>query len=1060
MIPVAYEALCPHCHGDLRGEEIEEGHCQVTHRPLHDAYKRGEEGEFEDFFRRIVGEPRELQRFWMRRLLMGESFTAVAPTGIGKTTFGLAYALFNALRGRRSYLIVPTTVLVDQCIQTLREFCGRLGVKLGLNDEGEVSAAYYHTGMGRGERKRFEEALRRAGILITTSQFLSRNFHLLEDLDFDFIFIDDVDAILKASRNVERVLRLLGLERNGDEWSGKPRGVLMVSTATARRGRAARLFREVLGLDIGSSTYTLRNIEDYVAGAPNIGEVKRILRTLGRGCLLYARTIEEARKFQEQLSDEFRVGLVVSGDQGDLERFQRGELDHLIGTAHFYGLLVRGLDLPELVRYVIFLGAPIQRVRIEELTPRMVKILAIIMREDEEIRRYIGRIWDIERRPAELEELRSLIAERLREGRVEDIVYREGEVIFPDLRTYIQGSGRASRLTAWGLTKGVSILFEEDAEILEAFKRRGEYYDIDFKPLSEADLEALSREIDESRRRGVEVSIRPALFIVESPTKAKQIARFFGRPSVRVMEDLIVYEVATERYILLIAASLGHIVDLSTDRGFHGVEVDGGFRPIYSTIKRCRDCGYQFTRDSDHCPKCGGGNLDDSRGRIEALRRLAYEAGLAIIGTDPDAEGEKIAWDIANLLRGLSEVRRAEFHEVTPRAIREALRGLREIDERLVRAQIVRRIEDRWIGFTLSQRLWDAFNKRGISAGRVQTPVLRWIIEQGERYRRRRRVAYAPELAITLEGVEGDEVEVEIKLLEERHEARSPLPPYTTDEMLRDANRLLRMSSSTAMKLAQELFERGLITYHRTDSTRVSDVGLNVAKSYLGSDFRGRTWSLGEEGAHECIRPTRPWDRETLRRMIYEGVLRVEGLTAKHLALYDLIFRRFMASQAPEIEVYVKRYLIKYSDRSLTEERVLRAEGRAIQLYRSVKVDRELPLGRMRVHIEWRLIPEGYPYTQADVIRLMRERSIGRPSTYASILQKLFDRGYIYERRRWLLSTKLGKAVCQYLDTHYGQFVSEDRTRRLLEKMDSIERGEANYIDVLTELYNEVKTIA
>ena len=246
-------------------------------------------------------------------------------------------------------------------------------------------------------------------------------------------------------------------------------------------------------------------------------------------------------------------------------------------------------------------------------------------------------------------------------------------------------------------------------------------------------------------------------------------------------------------------------------------------------------------------------------------------------------------------------------------------------------------------------------------------------------------MAYAPELSITLEGGEGDEVEVEITLLEERHEARSPPPPYTTDEMLRDANRLLRMSSSTAMKLAQELFKRGLITYHRTDSTRVSDVGLNVAKSYLGSDFRGRTWSLGGEGAHECIRPTQPWDRETLRRMIYEGVLRVEGLTARHLALYDL-FRRFMASQAPEIEVYVKRYLIKYSDRSLTEERVLRAEGRAIQLYRSIKVDRELPLGRRRVHIEWRLIPEGYPYTQADVIRLMRERSIGRPSTYASIL--------------------------------------------------------------------------
>jgi len=1059
MIPVAYQGLCPSCHGDLRETEIEEGRCQVTHRPLHEAYKRAGEGEFEEFFRRIIGEPRELQRFWMRRLLMGESFTAVAPTGIGKTTFGLAYALFNALRGRRSYLIVPTTVLVDQCIRNLREFCERLGVSLALNDEGEVSAAYYHTGMGRGERRRFEEALRGAEILITTSQFLSRNFHLLEDLEFDFIFIDDVDAILKTSRNVERVLRLMGFEKRGEEWIGEPKGVLMVSTATAKRGRAARLFRDLLGLDIGSSTPTLRNIEDYIAGAPDIGEIKRILRILGRGCLIYTRTIEEAKRIREQLSDEFRVGLVVSGEGRDLQLFQRGELDHLIGTAHFYGLLVRGLDLPELVRYVIFIGAPIHRVRVEELTARMVKTLAVILREDAEIGRYIGRIWDIERRPAELERLRRLIAERLREGRVEDIVYREGEVIFPDLRTYIQGSGRASRLTAWGLTKGASILFEEDAEILEAFKRRGEYYDIEFKPLEMADLKALSREIDESRRRGVEVSVRPALFIVESPTKAKQIARFFGRPSVRVMEDIIVYEVATERYILLIAASLGHIVDLSTDRGFHGVEVDGGFRPLYSTIKRCRSCGYQFTRDSDRCPKCGGENIDDSRGRIEALRRLAYETGLAIIGTDPDAEGEKIAWDIANLLRGLSEIRRAEFHEVTPRAIREALRGLREIDERLVRAQIVRRIEDRWIGFTLSQRLWDAFNKRGISAGRVQTPVLRWIIEQNERYRRKRRVAYAPELGLTLEGVEGDEVEVEIKLLEERRETRSPLPPYTTDEMLRDANRLLRMSSSTAMKLAQELFERGLITYHRTDSTRVSDVGLNVAKSYLGSDFRGRTWSLGGEGAHECIRPTRPWDRETLRRMIYEGVLRVEGLTARHLALYDLIFRRFMASQAPEIEVYVKRYQIRYGSRSLVEERVLRAEGRAIQLYRSVKVGRELPLGRMRVQIDWRLIPEAYPYTQADVIRLMRERSIGRPSTYASILQKLFDRGYIYERKRWLLPTRLGRAVCRYLDTHYGGFVSEERTRRLLEKMDSIERGEAEYIDILTELYNEVKTI-
>lgn len=132
------------------------------------------------------------------------------------------------------------------------------------------------------------------------------------------------------------------------------------------------------------------------------------------------------------------------------------------------------------------------------------------------------------------------------------------------------------------------------------------------------------------------------------------------------------YEIATEKYILLITASLGHIVDLITDKAFHRVKVDDEFIPIYSSIKRCRRCGHQFTIKSNLCPKCRSNDLNDSKDRINSLRRLAYETSFVIIGTDPDAEGEKIAWDIANMLSGLADIKRVEFHEVTPRAVKEA----------------------------------------------------------------------------------------------------------------------------------------------------------------------------------------------------------------------------------------------------------------------------------------------------------------------------------------------------------------------------------------------------
>ncbi len=303
------------------------------------------------------------------------------------------------------------------------------------------------------------------------------------------------------------------------------------------------------------------------------------------------------------------------------------------------------------------------------------------------------------------------------------------------------------------------------------------------------------------------------------------------------------------------------------------------------------------------------------------------------------------------------------------------------------------------------------------------------------------------------------ELELEIELLEEKEEERTPLPPYTTDAMLRDANAILKIPAKEAMKLAQDLFESGLTTYHRTDSTRVSDVGLRIAKDYLGDEFVARDWYM--EGAHECIRPTRPIPKDTLQRLIQEGVIQVEGITWRHLALYDLIFRRFMASQCKPYRVKVAKYLIKFNGKSFEEERVLSAEGTAIELYKwSVWVKNPLPTGKVKVKAEIRTVPKAPLFTQSDIVRLMKERGIGRPSTYATIVDRLFIRNYVIEKNGRVIPTKRGIDVFQYLASNYGSFVSEERTRLLEEKMDAVERGELDYFKALQELYEEIRQIS
>ncbi len=1082
MIEVVYAGLCDSCGEDLSGKEIESHSCIRRETPLcHFKYESLYQ-EFVEFFEKAVGTPRAIQKFWARRVLNGESFAAVAPTGIGKTSFGTVMSLFLALKGKRSYIILPTTLLVKQVVENIREYVSKLSLNLGVNENSDITLLHYHGGLKREEKERFFELLKEDfHILVTTTQFLAKHFDDVNGVNktFNFIFVDDVDAVLKASRNVDRILMLLGFRKTAGGWEGEARGCLMVSTATAKKGQKAQLFRQLLNFDVGSTTHAVRNIEDVVVEADeaNLETLRKILLEMGGGGIIFARSSEEAEEIHRKLSESgLKIGLVASGRTKDYELFGRGEVDYLIGTAYYYGTLVRGLDLPERIRFVVFYGAPVFRVRVEDIDsapPGIIKTLAFIFRESEEVKPFLQKLSTIDRKPEEMAELRkalkAAVSKGLASGR--DVAFKGGEVIFPDIRTYIQGSGRTSRLFAGGITKGASFVLEKDPDILSAFVERAKFYDIDFKPLLEVDFEELKKEISESRNRYRKRSefdiIKPTLFVVESPTKAKQIARFFGQPSIKVFTTdgsaVIAYEVPTPERVLIITASLGHITDLITGRGFHGVEVDesnGRFVPVYASIKRCRRCGYQFTEERSDCPKCGG-EIDDSKGRIAMLRRLAKETGFVIIGTDPDSEGEKIAWDIKNLLSGCAEIKRAEFHEVTRRALMEALANLRDVDENLVKAQLVRRIEDRWIGFVLSQKLWQVFHDTNLSAGRAQTPVLGWIIERAKESRERRKVAVIKELSLYLEDIDhiDGELELDISLLSERVEERSPLPPYTTDAMLRDANAILKLSAKETMRIAQDLFERGLITYHRTDSTHVSEVGLRIARDYLGDDYQGRSWAM-EEGAHECIRPTRPVDRNTLERLIHEGVIQAEDLKWAHLALYDLIFRRFMASQCKPYAVKVAEYRIAVSGREFREERVVEASGRAYQIYRwSVWVKDALPTGRFKVKAEIRSIPKAPLYTQSDVVQLMKEKGIGRPSTYATILDRLFVRNYVGERNGRIYPTRRGIEVFEFLRRNYGGFVSENRTRLLEEKMDAVERGELDYLEALKELYHEIRQV-
>ncbi|BCS91920.1 reverse gyrase [Metallosphaera javensis (ex Sakai et al. 2022)] len=1148
-----------------------------------------EERKVIDLFKRVVGsEPLGPQRSWIIRALRGESFPIIAPPGLGKTTFGMIMSLYYASRSEKSLMIFPTRTLVSQVVQKIQE--------MGKSLDFTPRLVYYMSGLNQSKKDELTKSLieQDFDIFISTSRYVIQHLDEINKIDYRYLFVDDVDAVLKSGKSSLTILKLMGfsdenvtkvrelLKTSRDDVSSfdeirkirekyvKDR-VAIFSSATITRSNP--VFTSLMGFKPGGATIYLRNVIDsYVMGTDIISQTVDLIKRLGPGGLVFV-PVDKGLSFAQEISqkiDFLKASVVSSNTTKKLEEFEQGSIDVLIGVATHYGLLVRGIDIPWRVRYAVFAGIPKFRFKLgEAMHPlamlRILTLLSVVLK-DPEITRVLRFVKYRLRRTSTA--ALAMLAKSVKDGTLEDrnmirayeivntylkdkriveAISKFGDISFsgdyisiPDYLTYIQASGRTSRLYGGHLTTGLSILLVDDVILFELLKKKLSFIldemkwsplDLDNQRVGDKDLQDIVKQIDKERaeimrRRNIEPismpmeKIKTILLIVESPNKAKTISNFFSRPSVRDFEGLRVYETVIGDKILMVTSSGGHVYDLTTKNlGIYGVEVrtngDINVIPFYNTIKRCEN-GHQFTEyaEGGKCPICMSTNVRDKRSSINVLRRLVLEADEVLIGTDPDVEGEKIAWDLYLNLRPFnSNIFRAEFHEVTRRAITEALNSPRTFSVNMLRSQLVRRIEDRWIGFKLSNKLKEEFWKeycakiytdrdcneenRNLSAGRVQTPVLGWVISRYDEYLRTKRTVYiakAGNLNILVPKQPGvrknSKIKIIIQSIERKQDTIGPFPAYTTDTYLSDASTFFFISAQDAMRIAQDLFENGLITYHRTDSTRISNVGIGIAESYLkdllGEKYREvfvpRSW--GEGGAHEAIRPTRPLNGEQLRAMIEQGEIEPsKRLTYNHYRLYDMIFRRFLSSQL--VPLVIEKEILQISAKKGNDSLTL--ESNVLEVVTNVKLSKDISFPSEILYIPFRSIGEAFSlqvkeklpaeidaivtgsfqksdhalYTQGELVSLMKQRKIGRPSTYAFIISTLLKRGYVFEtmKVKRLIPSKLGQHVFEFLNSRYSNFVSEDRTRSLLERMDLIEEGKEDYRQVLKQLYNEIQDI-
>jgi DNA topoisomerase-1 len=536
------------------------------------------------------------------------------------------------------------------------------------------------------------------------------------------------------------------------------------------------------------------------------------------------------------------------------------------------------------------------------------------------------------------------------------------------------------------------------------------------------------------------------LLVVESPSKAKTIEKYLeGAFTVR--------------------ASVGHIRDLPKSNK-QAIDIEGGFIPHYEISK-------------------GKEKI------VHELQGLAEKASEILLATDPDREGEAIAWHIETLLNQDKKVKapieRITFHEITKEAIEEALKHPRQIDTALRKAQEARRVLDRLVGYDLSGLIWKKV-RYGLSAGRVQSPALRIIMEREREIR-----AFVPEKfwkilglfdtekkeKITLECSEEPRDEQLVKKIlevgksgnwlvsgiKENEQKRSPRAPFTTSTLQQTASSRLGYSPSRTMQIAQKLYEAGHITYMRTDSTNLSTTAqsliLSFVKKEYGSDYAEariyKTKSKNAQEAHEAIRPTHieklqagTDDQSKLYRLIWERTVSSQMADAKLLktkitAIIEGHGPADGKTSLPEFGANGSRLLfpgwlkVDTGARGDDVELSVCIVGEKLQLLNLKSEEKfTLPLDR---------------YSEAGLIKELESRGIGRPSTYASIMKTIEERGYVRKEGKTLFPTDVGEVVSDFLEKYFANYISDTFTAEMEDELDEISRGEREYEKTLKDFY-------
>jgi len=546
------------------------------------------------------------------------------------------------------------------------------------------------------------------------------------------------------------------------------------------------------------------------------------------------------------------------------------------------------------------------------------------------------------------------------------------------------------------------------------------------------------------------------LIIVESPAKANTIKKFLGGST-------------------KVVASMGHIRDLPKSK--LGIDVEKDFEPEYINIR-------------------GKGNL------IKSLKKDAKDAKKIYLASDPDREGEAIAWHLAKILEEDKEkITRVTFNEITKNAVKKALENSRDIDVNLVDAQQARRVLDRIVGYKMSPVLWKKV-KRGLSAGRVQSVAVRLICEREEEIENFVPEEYwniyatlvddktDAEFEARLSNMNGKKLEIHSEeeingILEDLKGAkyivtevkrgekkRTPAPPFTTSTMQQEASRKINFTLKKTMSVAQTLYEgvklpeghTGLITYMRTDSTRISEEARNAAKGYVTSTYgeqyyENRYYRTNKDAqdAHEAIRPSHI-------ELTPDSIK--EYLSNDQYKLYKLIYNRFMASQMAAavydtmaVNIKANDYDFKANGQNLkfkgfmalyvegTDGKEEEEKGMLPPLEENQKVTKK------KLNPKQSFTEPPARYTEASLVKALEEKGIGRPSTYSPTITTILERRYIEKEQKQLVPTELGKVVNKLLVENFSDVVNVEFTADVETRFDKVAEGNEKWKDVIREFY-------